>query len=86
MGVRKPASPESALMFTAHGRPIPGQRVDNAVYAAAGAAGIGHVTPHEPPSHTMATQAKEAGVDSLVIKELMGHESLATTAITSRSR
>jgi len=24
---------------------------------------------------------KEAGVDSLVIKELMGHESLATTAI-----
>ena len=31
--------------------------------------------------HWFGSTLKEAGVDSLVIKELMGHESLATTAI-----
>ncbi len=31
--------------------------------------------------HWFGSALREAGVDSLVIKELMGHESLATTAI-----
>ena len=33
------------------------------------------------PVLARAAPLKEAGVDSLIIKELMGHESLATTAI-----
>ena len=39
--------------------------------------------PGKPHSlrHWFGSTLKEAGVDSLVIKELMGHESLATTAI-----
>jgi integrase/recombinase XerD len=37
-------------------------------------------TPHAL-RHWFGSALREAGVDSLVIKELMGHESLATTAI-----
>lgn len=39
--------------------------------------------PGKPHSlrHWFGSTLKGAGVDSLVIKELMGHESLATTAI-----
>ena len=37
-------------------------------------------TPHAL-RHWFGTALRAAGVDSLVIKELMGHESLATTAI-----
>jgi len=37
-------------------------------------------TPHAL-RHWFGTALREAGVDSLVIKELVGHESLATTAI-----
>jgi site-specific recombinase XerD len=52
---------------------------------------IGTVVPNHGPGrrpgkphslrHWFGSTLKEAGVDSLVIKELMGHESLATTAI-----
>lgn len=58
-----PQPDNSTLMFTDRGRPIPGRRVDYAVYAAAAAAGIGHVTPHQL-RHTLATQAKISGVAS----------------------
>ena len=37
-------------------------------------------TPHAL-RHWFGSALRESGVDSLVIKELMGHESLATTAI-----
>lgn len=50
-------------MFIDRGRPIPGSRVDRAVHAAAAAAGIGHVTPHQL-RHTLATQAKVSGIAS----------------------
>jgi integrase/recombinase XerD len=42
--------------------------------------------PGKPHSlrHWFGSTLKESGVDSLVIKELMGHESLATTAIYVR--
>ena len=42
--------------------------------------------PGKPHSlrHWFGSSLKDAGVDSLVIKELMGHESLATTAIYVR--
>lgn len=49
-----PGPGRSPLIFIDHGRPIPGRRVDNAVHAAADAAGVGHVTPHQL-RHTLAT-------------------------------
>ena len=37
-------------------------------------------TPHAP-RHWSGSASRDAGIDSLVIKELMGHDCLATTAI-----
>lgn len=73
----------SDLMFTDRGRPIPGRRVDNAVYAAAGAAGIGHVTPHQL-RHTLATQAINRGMSLEAIAALLGHASLSMTLTYAR--
>ena len=78
-----PPLSNSALMFTDHGRPIPGRRVDNAVYAAAGAAGIGHVTPHQL-RHTMATQAINNGMSLEAIAALLGHASISMTMTYAR--
>ncbi|MGS0685654.1 tyrosine-type recombinase/integrase [Nakamurella sp. GG22] len=78
-----PQLPNSTLMFTDHGRPIPGRRVDNAVYAAAGAAGIGHVTPHQL-RHTMATQAINNGMSLEAIAALLGHASMSMTMTYAR--
>ena len=70
-------------MFTDHGRPIPGRRVDLAVYAAADAAGIGHVTPHQL-RHTLATQAINRGMSLEAIAALLGHASLSMTMTYAR--
>jgi hypothetical protein len=78
-----PPLSNSALMFTDHGRPIPGRRVDLAVYAAAGAAGIGHVTPHQL-RHTMATQAINNGMSLEAIAALLGHASMSMTMTYAR--
>lgn len=78
-----PPLPNSPLMFTDHGRPIPGRRVDLAVYAAAGAAGIGHVTPHQL-RHTMATQAINNGMSLEAIAALLGHASMSMTMTYAR--
>jgi len=78
-----PPLSNSALMFTDHGRPIPGRRVDNAVYAAAGAACIGHVTPHQL-RHTMATQAINNGMSLEAIAALLGHASMSMTMTYAR--
>ncbi|RZL70655.1 MAG: site-specific integrase, partial [Rhodococcus sp. (in: high G+C Gram-positive bacteria)] len=73
----------STLMFTDRGRPIPGRRVDYAVYAAAGAAGIGHVTPHQL-RHTLATQAINRGMSLEAVAALLGHSSLSMTLTYAR--
>ena len=78
-----PPQPRSPLMFTDHGRPIPGRRVDLAVYAAADAAGIGHVTPHQL-RHTLATQAINRGMSLEAIAALLGHASLSMTMTYAR--
>jgi integrase len=78
-----PPLPGSALMFTDRGRPIPARRVDNAVYAAAGAAGIGHVTPHQL-RHTLATQAINNGMSLEAVAALLGHTSLSMTMTYAR--
>ncbi|MGI8416586.1 MAG: tyrosine-type recombinase/integrase [Nakamurella sp.] len=78
-----PALPHNTLMFTDHGRAIPGRRVDLAVYAAADAAGIGHVTPHQL-RHTMATQAINNGMSLEAIAALLGHTSMSMTMTYAR--
>mgnify|MGYP001056476872 CR=1 FL=1 len=70
-------------MFTDLGRPIPGRRVDNAVYAAADNAGIGHVTPHQL-RHTLATQAINRGMSLEAIAALLGHASMSMTMTYAR--
>jgi integrase-like protein len=70
-------------MFTDHGRPIPGRRVDYAVHAAAKHAGIGHVTPHQL-RHTLATQAINRGMSLEAIAALLGHASLSMTMTYAR--
>lgn len=75
--------PHSDLMFTDLGRPIPGRRVDNAVYAAADNAGIGHVTPHQL-RHTLATQAINRGMSLEAIAALLGHASMSMTMTYAR--
>ncbi len=64
--------------FTAGG-PVLGNSVSDSISKTMDRAGV----PGKPHSlrHWFGSTLKEAGVDSLVIKELMGHESLATTAI-----
>lgn len=78
-----PQPDNSTLMFTDRGRPIPGRRVDYAVYAAARAAGIGHVTPHQL-RHTLATQAINRGMSIEAIAALLGHASLSMTMTYAR--
>lgn len=70
-------------MFTDHGRPIPGRRVDLAVYAAADAAGIGHITPHQL-RHTLATQAINHGMSLEAIAALLGHKTMSMTMTYAR--
>jgi integrase len=78
-----PPLPGSNLMFTDRGRPIPARRVDTAVYAAADAAGIGHVTPHQL-RHTLATQAINNGMSLEAVAALLGHTSLSMTMTYAR--
>lgn len=78
-----PPLPHSSLMFTDRGRPIPGRRVDLAVYAAAASAGIGHVTPHQL-RHTLATQAINNGMSLEAIAALLGHTSMSMTMTYAR--
>ena len=73
----------SRLMFVERGRPIPGSRVDRAVRAAATAAGIGHVTPHQL-RHTLATQAINRGMSLEAIAALLGHQSMSMTMTYAR--
>lgn len=61
------------------GGPMLGNSVSSCISQAMDRAGIPG-TPHAL-RHWFGSALREAGVDSLVIKELMGHESIATTAI-----
>jgi integrase len=78
-----PPLPRSNLMFTHRGRPIPGRRLDKAVSAAAAAADIGHVTPHQL-RHTLATQAINNGMSLEAIAALLGHTSMSMTMTYAR--
>lgn len=83
LSAHPPQSDNCSLMFTDRGRPIPGRRVDKAVHAAATAAGIGHVTPHQL-RHTLATQAINRGMSLEAIAALLGHASMSMTMTYAR--
>jgi Phage integrase family len=73
----------SNLMFLEHGRPLSVQRVNDVVAAAATAAGLGHVTPHQL-RHTLATQAINRGMSLEAIAALLGHTSMTMTLTYAR--
>ncbi len=79
----RPAAARSNLMFIEHGRPISTQRVNDAVAAAATAAGLPHVTPHQL-RHTLATQAINRGMSLEAIAALLGHASMTMTLTYAR--
>ncbi|MFI2636833.1 tyrosine-type recombinase/integrase, partial [Streptomyces collinus] len=79
----RPDWPDSPLLFTDRGRPIPGTRIDKAVQSAAAAAGIGHVHPHQL-RHTLATQAINRGMSLEAIAALLGHKTMEMTMVYAR--
>ena len=62
------------FLFTHHGRRLGQQALRNELDRAAGAAGIGHVTPHQL-RHTFATAMVNAGVSLQALMALLGHVS-----------
>ncbi len=73
----------SDLMFLERGRRIGPSRLAGALTAAANAAGIGHVTPHQL-RHTLATQAINRGMSLEAIAALLGHKSMSMTLVYAR--
>ncbi|HEY3261190.1 MAG TPA: tyrosine-type recombinase/integrase [Pseudonocardiaceae bacterium] len=78
----RPAA-RSNLLFLEYGRPLSAQRVNEAVAAAATAAGLDHVTPHQL-RHTLATQAINRGMSLEAIAALLGHTSMTMTLTYAR--
>lgn len=72
---------DPALFLSRNGQRISARQIQRMTKDVAGGAGISkRVTPHKL-RHTFATILLEKGVDTRVIQELLGHESLATTQI-----
>lgn len=76
------ASPGTALLLTAKGRPLYPVYVDRAIKQELGAVGSisGRKSPHVL-RHTLATELLDEGTDLNSIKELLGHASLAATQV-----
>jgi site-specific recombinase XerD len=67
-------------MLSAHGRPLTGPSLVRIVRARAAAAGLpGWVTPHTF-RHCFTTHWLEGGGDLATVSQVLGHESVATTA------
>lgn len=66
-----------------NGRPVSYHRIGHIVTAAARAAGIDHVSPHQL-RHTLATQAINRGMSLEAIAALLGHTSMTMTMVYAR--
>jgi integrase len=79
----RPAGLREPWLFIERGRRIGKQRVGDAIAAAATAAGIGRVTPHQL-RHTLATQAINRGMSLEAIAALLGHKSMRMTMVYAK--
>lgn len=71
----RPAGVRSDRLLIDRNRPATGYRVSQILHDQAVDAGIGHVTAHQL-LHTLATQARAAGVPLEVIQRRLGHASI----------
>ncbi|HEY8394824.1 MAG TPA: tyrosine-type recombinase/integrase [Thermaerobacter sp.] len=79
-GPRKPRAPQDPLWWTLSGRPLTKNAAQVAVKRHLTRAGLWRASAHKL-RHTFGTRLAEAGVDLLVIKDLLGHATVATTQI-----
>ena len=82
LAIRKPIGNCDALFYSGKHNRLSTRRIQEIVEKCLEAAGLGNlgITPHKL-RHTAATLLYNNGVDTLVLKELLGHESIATTQI-----
>ncbi len=77
----RPASASDALFLTQYGEPLRVRRVQKLVAHYRQLAGIPkRITPHSL-RHTFATEEAKKGVTAFFLRDLMGHESIATTQL-----
>ncbi|MGP6175402.1 tyrosine-type recombinase/integrase [Corynebacterium sp. A21] len=79
MGLRNPAVPdETALFLGAKGERMGARAAGRALAEACDKAGLRALSPHAL-RHSCATHMVDGGADITVVREFLGHESLATT-------
>jgi len=79
-GPGKPKAPQDPLWWTLTGQPLTKNAAQVAVKRHLTRAGLWRASAHKL-RHTFGTRLAEAGVDLLVIKDLLGHATVATTQI-----